>query len=471
MSSGFSNRLFLAMTVLVIACWVFITFLSQQPGHFAVFQFLLAAAVMFLATAFVVWQCFQSDQTIPLHWLLGTALLLRLISLFGLPLFEDDYYRYLWDGYQTVTTHDPYSLAPAVFFDREDYPEIFDSILSLINYPDIATVYGPVTQWIFALGYLIAPAEIWPLQLSAGLADLAVLAVLYKLGAGRALLFYAWSPLLLKEFALTAHPDIYAILAMVLCVYLVSRNIIWLAGIVLALGVGSKVFAILVLPYLLCQRWSIRYWTTLCGWFAATLAAITLAFGTITIWAPEGLQAMADSWLFNSATYLLLLKWFSFEQVKLLLLFSFVAFNGLVCLRSLMTARWMVVNKEISTTASHELKQVESDQKVTVRWIDSRDAFRGDWLFMAFLLALPVVNAWYVAWLLPFATLFPRWWSWLFSWFCLLSYCTGTNLGRAGDGSLELPVSIIFIEYSAVVGLAVMAFMFCTSNTKKFAGL
>ena len=214
MTSDFNQRLLPMMTALVLACWVFITIVSRQPSHLAVFHFLTAATIMLLATALVVWHYYKYSKPIPFRWIVITGISLRVISLFGIPLFEDDYYRYMWDGFQTITTNDPYTLAPAVFFEREDYPEAFDSVLSLINYPEIATVYGPVTQWVFALGYLIRPAVIWPLQLTAGVADIFVIILLYKLGAGRALLFYAWSPLVLKEFSLTAHPDIYAILAL-----------------------------------------------------------------------------------------------------------------------------------------------------------------------------------------------------------------------------------------------------------------
>ena len=360
----------------------------------------------------------------------------------------------MWDGYQTIVTNDPYTLAPAAFFDREDYPEIFDSILSLINYPEIATVYGPVTQWVFALGYLIQPASIWPLQLTAGVADIAVIVLLYKLGAGRALLFYAWSPLILKEFSLTAHPDIYAIFAMVLSIYLVKRNQYWLAGVALALGVGAKIFAVLALPYLLSQRWSLRYWSTILGWFFVTLALITLAFGTVTVWTPEGLQAMADSWLFNSAVYLLLLEVLPFQSIKLLLLGIFAVYILLTGLYRLHMAR---------SSALQSGFEMPTEQSTNM-WQDSRYAFRGDWLFMLFLLALPVVNAWYVAWLLPFATLFPRWWSWGLSYFCLLSYLTGANLGYLDQTALELPTLIVAIEYLAVIGVFLCALVFSRSH-------
>ena len=454
MVSDFRQYVLLLGTAVVFACWISVTFVSRQPGHTAVAYFLVAAAAMVLSTAFVVWHYYKFNKPVPFLWLLATAILLRLVSIFGVPLFEDDYFRYMWDGYQTIVTNDPYTLAPAAFFDREDYPEIFDSILSLINYPEIATVYGPVTQWVFALGYLIQPASIWPLQLTAGVADIAVIVLLYKLGAGRALLFYAWSPLILKEFSLTAHPDIYAIFAMVLSIYLVKRNQYWLAGVALALGVGAKIFAVLALPYLLSQRWSLRYWSTILGWFFVTLALITLAFGTVTVWTPEGLQAMADSWLFNSAVYLLLLEVLPFQSIKLLLLGIFAVYILLTGLYRLHMAR---------SSALQSGFEMPTEQSTNM-WQDSRYAFRGDWLFMLFLLALPVVNAWYVAWLLPFATLFPRWWSWGLSYFCLLSYLTGANLGYLDQTALELPTLIVAIEYLAVIGVFLCALVFSRSH-------
>jgi len=188
-ASDFSEGIkgsFGAMTVLVMACWVAVCIMSQRPGIYALGFFLSAAAIMLFATIVVVRRYHLAGQRIPFLWIFLSAALLRLVSLIGVPLFEDDYFRYLWDGFQTVTTQDPYTLAPAVFFDR-DVPEIFEPILSLINYPEIATVYGPVTEWFFALGYLLSPGQVWPLQLFAGMADLAVLWLLYRLGAGNAL--------------------------------------------------------------------------------------------------------------------------------------------------------------------------------------------------------------------------------------------------------------------------------------------
>ena len=452
------NGSFVRMTLLIIVSWLAVCILSQRPGIYALDLFLSAAAIMLLATIVVVRRFHLAGQRIPFLWIFLTAALLRFVSLLGVPLFEDDYFRYLWDGFQTVTTQDPYTLAPAVFFDR-DVPEIFEPILSLINYPEIATVYGPVTEWIFALGYLLSPGQVWPLQLFAGLADLGVLLLLYRLGAGNALLFYAWSPLLLKEFALTAHPDIFAILGLIGCIYVLSLRQTLLAGVILGLGFGAKVFAILALPYLLTLKWSVRFWVTFLGAFAATLLAITLWYGSVLIWVPEGLRAMADSWLFNAGLYLALLKFFEFQTLKYLLLAGFMVYGLLSVLLRL-----------------HRLLGAASAKPAEEQgagWHSAGFGFRGDWLFLVFILALPVINPWYITWILPFATLYPRCWSWALSYFVLFAYWYGTNAGLSGAGSLQLPVSVIIVEYTAVLAVSLLAWIVSRRlpHYREFAGL
>jgi len=373
--------------LVVLLLWGAVCILSRQLGETPFLHFILFTSGMMLCSAVVVWHYHRQDRQIAFRWILLSALVLRLISLLGDPLFEDDYFRYLWDGFQTATTNDPYTHAPAVFFDR-DVPEIFEPILSFINYPDVATVYGPVAQWLFAAAYLIAPAEVWPLQLMAGLADLLVLVILFKLGARNALLLYAWSPLLLKEFSLTAHPDIYGVLGMMLSVYAAHRNHAMLAGVALALACGAKVFGILALPYLLTRVWSIRFWTRFCVAFIACIALVTALFGNVKIWAPEGLLAMADSWFFNAPLYLVLLKFLEFQTIKVLLLALFVLYGFVVFCRRL-----------------QRLASQATELDLSQPWAYSPGAFRGDWLYGLFLLALPVVNPWYVVWIIPLALL------------------------------------------------------------------
>lgn len=379
---------------------------------------------MVVATGLCLWVFTSKQWHLPLLWIVLSACVLRLISLSGTPLFEDDYYRYLWDGYQTVQSGDPYTLAPADFFDR-DVPEVFEPILSLINYPEIATVYGPVNEWLFAVAYLIAPAEVWPLQLMSGIADILIMLVLIKLGAGKALLLYAWSPLILKETSLTAHPDVFAILGLLLCVWAASAGKKFIAGLALALAVGTKIFAILALPFLLIRLLPIKPWLVIGMGFVAGLVAITASFGTPTIWVPEGLKAMADSWLFNAPLYLVLLNVLSFTQIKLLLLGIFAV--------------------SILVAIAYRTWVAKQPDKI----------FRGDWLFGVFLLCLPVLNPWYVLWVMPFAVLFPSWWAWSSSYVILLSYWQSLKAPINNSAFFQSAESVVFVEVMLILFISI----------------
>ncbi len=411
---------FLSAFFVVAAAWVAICAISNTPTSHALVQFFALSLVMVLATAACLWFFHYKQLRMPLLWIVLSACLLRLVSLGGTPLFEDDYYRYLWDGYQTVETGDPYSLAPAEFFDR-DVPEIFEPILSLINYPEIATVYGPVNEWLFAIGYLIAPAEVWPLQLMSSIADVLIMLILIKLGASNALLLYAWSPLILKETSLTAHPDVFAILGVMLAIWAAIAGKRFIAGVMMAVAVGTKVFAVLALPYLLAKLLPIKPWFIVGLGFVAGLASITASFGTLTIWVPEGLTAMADSWLFNAPLYLLLLKVIGFTQIKLVLLGLFT----LSILASIGYRTWVAK--------------------------DASQIFRGDWLFGVFLLCLPVLNPWYVLWVMPFAVLFPSWWAWSSSFAVLLSYWQSLKAPVNTSDFFQSAESVVLVEVMIIL--------------------
>ena len=103
--------------------------------------------------------------TAPCHWtVIFFAIVFRVLGVLAFPVLEDDIFRYLWDGRMSIELGSPYGLIPSDYFDHAGISARFEEILGLINYPNIATVYGPTNQWVFALSYLVAPGESWPLQ-------------------------------------------------------------------------------------------------------------------------------------------------------------------------------------------------------------------------------------------------------------------------------------------------------------------
>jgi len=168
---------------------------------------------------------------------------------------------------------------------------------------------------------------------------------------------------------------------------------------------------------------------------------------------------MADSWLFNAGLYLALLKFFDFQTLKYLLLAGFVLYGLVTVLQRL---RYLIGSGSVAAAGEQG-----------VAWKSAGFGFRGDWLFLVFMLALPVINPWYITWILPFATLYPRCWSWALSYFVLFAYWYGTTVGLSGAGSLRLPLSVIIVEYTAVLVVTLLAWIVSRrlSHYREFGGL
>ena len=417
--TDFKQPRLVAAGLLSAASFFAIAIFSHHPGEYALTGFLLLSLLIVSLSVSLVLHFQQENREIPFTFILFTAVAFRLIGFYGYPLFEDDFYRYLWDGFQMATHGDPYTLSPAHYFDQ-DVPELFEEILSGINFPNIATVYGPVCQWLFALAYELSPGSVWPLQAIAALADIGVLCLLRAMTRHNALLLYAWCPLLIKEFAMTAHPDIVAVLFAVVALYASQRAWPWLVGVTLALAVATKVFAILLLPFLLLAHRNVRYIATTLAGFFLVLALITWSFGTLDIWVPAGLRAMAESWLFNAPLYALLVSVLPFSWAKTILLAAFLL-GSLIAL--------IQVNNKASQPGTR-----------------SPTPLRGDWLFAGFLLSLPVINPWYFVWLLPFAVLYPTRWVWCGSFAVLLSYWLSTEAADPTQINQWIPTTVMWLE-------------------------
>lgn len=79
-------------------------------------------------------------------WILGAALMSRLVLMWCDPVWSDDIYRYVWDGRVAAAGINPFTHAP----DAEALAGLRDSeIWPLINHKHISTIYPPVAQWVF----------------------------------------------------------------------------------------------------------------------------------------------------------------------------------------------------------------------------------------------------------------------------------------------------------------------------------
>ena len=355
----------------------------------------------------------KTGEPFPVGRLLFWAVGFRLCGLIGGPFYEDDFYRYLWDGYRFASAGTPYGAAPEEFFIDPAVPAVFQGVLDGVNYPELPTIYAPVTQLIFLAAFWIKPASVAVLQAILIAVDVAVVALLLRVAPARNVLLYAWCPLVVKEIAFTAHPDGVGVCLLLAAIVLARRRRWWVAAALLGLAVAAKTFALVLAPLVLLRA-RLRHWLL----FVATAAAVYLPFVVMGGTDLLSLGVFARDWEFNSAVFGLLKAVVPPFEARILLGVFFAAFWGWYCLRR-------------------------------ARGRD-RGIPRGDWLFGVLLLLSPVINPWYLLWLLPFAVVFPSVWAWTASVAVLLSYVTGLNLPDYTLQPYEQPVWVRGLQFGLI---------------------
>jgi len=356
-----------------VLAFAWLAWLSHERTHVPLASLFAVLGIAWFAMLAAWWLSARVTEASLLRRLWIWAVLLRVAGFFGEPVLEDDYWRYLWDGRTFALTGNPYARPPLSSFNDPAVPQDFQRVLDNINHPDIPTVYGPGCQYAFLFSYWIAPGQLWPLKLFLIAADLLTLWLLLSLVSPRNALLYAWCSLLLQETAFTAHPDSLAILFAVAAL-VGSRKQRWLvASLCLGLAVTTRVFAWLLVPYVL-WRMPWKHWLA----FAGTIALMNLPFwlrGT----APglEGTSAFLRGWEFNATVYAAL-QWVLNPTVAKAACAA--GFFGVYL------ACWW-----------HWKRKAAIPFQIP----------RGELIFGAFFLLSAVVNPWYLLWLLPFVALRP----------------------------------------------------------------
>ena len=342
------------------------------------------------------------------------ATLLRLCGLLGVPLFEDDYFRYLWDGYRFAMDGTPYGTTPFEFFDDPSVTQSFQQILNGINYPDLPTIYGPTTEMAFLTAYWLSPGKLVGLQLILIVMDVALIWSMRTECSSRILFLYAFCPLVIKEIAFTAHPEAIGILCLVGAVRCRQRNAEVPLGVLLGLAIGARVFAWILAPFLLLRTgW--RVWVSL----AATLGLLYIPFVLQGATEFESLREFARHWEFNAFLYGILSQFAGSDLSRLI----------------------MGILLACGTT----LYLVKCYQKTTF------EIPRGDLLLGCLLLISPVINPWYVVWLLPFAMVYPSFWAWTSTYAVFLSYVTALNLGLIEQDPFSQPLWSRILQFALVL--------------------
>lgn len=341
---------FFALAILVHAQLAIYVWIQQLSGRFAygsdVLQRPIVLVVVLLSVLFVLSMISlvlalrgQSGRRL-MFLVLAVAAAFRCIALFSLPIQEVDIYRYIWDGAvlsegvspfryspQTVlNTHDTTDPQLAKLVSRRDRDEGLATTLRRVHFGELTTVYPLTSQVVFAAADRVTPAGasatgrrriMKAIVVAFDLATACVLAgLLAHCGVHFAWLIpYAWSPLLVKEFANSGHLDSIAVFWVAAALLLLVKSFSsgrrltdekqtgWPAGIpshwtalasavALGLAVGAKIFPVVLVPLwglMLTQRFSFRFAT--CAVALVLVVSVALV-GPLVM---EAQKSLADS--------------------------------------------------------------------------------------------------------------------------------------------------------------------------------
>ncbi|MFQ3669937.1 MAG: hypothetical protein SNJ84_00605 [Verrucomicrobiia bacterium] len=417
--------------LLSLTAWISLACLSHTTLNVPLPWFFISLTLAWIGLAWAVSQVRPNTS-----WadLLSWAFLFRLIGWSAQPIYEDDYFRYLWDGFRFWQDGSPYGTAPAQWFGDSSLPDRWQLILDQINYPSLSTIYGPACQLLFALAAACAPGNLPVLKLLLLLTETMAWFILYRCLrphtrsvhsreslplAPRSLLLLSWCPLLIFEGSFQAHIDLAGFAALLAAWALRHRAQPMALGIALSLAVGVKLYALLFVPFLLWRQ-PPRSWIAF-GVGGLCLYGFFWFRGGGNEW--SSLKIMSQTWEFNSWFFPLLELGFA-EQARLMAL--------LIALIGGASLGLAFIHNRLTLPAAIQLT------------------------WGLFLLVSPVINPWYLLWFLPWAAFLPTPPVWTAMVVVALGYITGLNLGDPTHGLFSHPWPVRLLQPTLVTAATLL---------------
>lgn len=387
---------------------------KQVPVFFVLFGI---ASVAYLIA---VWHC----KYMPLTVIVIAAAVFRLSLLFSTPALSDDIYRYVWDGSVQWAGINPYRFAPVA----QELAHLRDALIfPKINHPEMPTIYPPITQMGFWVGYGI----------SGGILGIKVLLVCADLISGwlivcllrhfeqrtQWVLIYYWHPLVVVEIAGNGHIESLGIVALLAALYLFLKGRDHVALSALGGAVLVKFLPLVFLPNFV--RW--KGWRPN-NWSALLMVPCVVLLGYLPYaWtgAPVlgSLGTYAQHWSFNSAAFDVLILLCGSEQITRGII-------GLLFLSVVLLLIW----KRVPLLRCAYLTAA------------------------AFVLLTPTLHPWYVVWLIPFLVFYrhPPWI--VFSLIVVLSY--HILILYQARGVWEEAAWVQWVEYGGLVVVGIVSLLF-----------
>ncbi|MFG0317119.1 MAG: glycosyltransferase 87 family protein [Planctomycetota bacterium JB042] len=356
---------------------------------------LLLGPLATLAWGLLLWLGVRGTAP-PLPVTVGLGVLLRGALLLPDEGLSDDVHRYVWEGRVLASGTSPYAHAPD---DPLLAPLRDDVVWPRVTHKEVPAAYPPLAQAFFAGA---ASIGLGVLGLRAALVgvDLLVLFALVRLlrAAGedpRLALAWGLSPLVLLEFAGSAHFDVLAVLFVVLAFLARARGRPVAAAAALGLATLAKPFAPVVLPFLLARRTWARQGFAFAAVVLAGMLPVVVGGGAF-----EGLGRYARDWSHNSLLHP--------ATVEVLEAAKEASARGLESVGA--PEAWKRLAYAVDPNLASRVVLPAILLAVVVLLWRRRGAPepRAAWALGAFLLLAPTVHPWYLTWFVPFLAFRPH---------------------------------------------------------------
>ncbi|MEM6344617.1 MAG: glycosyltransferase 87 family protein [Bacteroidota bacterium] len=367
------------------------------------------------------------------------AVFFRLLAVFALPLLSDDYFRFIWDGTLLGAGENPFLQLPATYMADPALAEslgLRSELFEGLNSPEYFTIYPPVLQFIFYVGASLSPDSIYGavviMKLFVFAAELGSLWLIYRLLERwqkplKWFLLYALNPFVIIELTGNLHFEALMIFFLLLTVYWLDQNRLWLSTTALALAVASKLLPLIVLPLMIKRL----------GWGKAILYGALVGLWTLLMFLPimdwatfvhiqESIGLYVNVFEFNASI------WYLIRGIG----YWFVDFN---IIRQAGPTLSILVMLSILGYAFAERKTAWQNMPSSILWV-----------YLIYLTGASIVHPWYVSTLVAFGALsrfrFPILWSALVP----LTYFAYRNPPAVEESSW-----ILLLEYLPVASLLV----------------
>lgn len=293
----------------------------------------VAAGAVYLVTLFALRH--RPSTRGLLMVIIAVGLLMRVTQIAAVPVLEDDYYRYLWDGAMTAQGHNPYAYSSEqiqqsdhdIPVDLINLAEASGSVVERINHPWLRTIYPPTAQAAFVLAYWIKPFDIVGLRLVWLGLDLIILGMFLRLLRGRSTLCFSiaiyWlNPMAIKEVFNAGHMELVLVIGLVAALLAMYRGMHKTGALLLGLAVGAKLWPVFWLPlFLRYGRKSWQHGACMLTAFIVPVVAMAIPIILGRLDAGSGFTAYAQRWQMNDSIYLIiheLAQFLSFEHAHLM---------------------------------------------------------------------------------------------------------------------------------------------------------